>query len=489
MRRFGLVALFMMVGCTVGSDAPPGSASALGTAAGTRRLVTLQLGDFATEIRLLARGGFDVAGVNRPLRRVDVLVDDRELAEIRARGIPVVRSKDAPVSPAPRLTGPDRDYKNPDAVAETLNGYPTKYPQLASVRAVGKSLEGRDILAIVISKDVAHHSAAKPTILFNGMHHAREVMAAEVPLDTAEYLLTRYGKDDKVTHWVDANEIWIVPMLNVDGNNRVWTNDAMWRKNTHGCTAGTPCASGTGVDICRNYPYEWASCEGSSTDSSAEDFHGPSAASEPETRALMDVVRTARPVFDISYHSYAELVIYPYGCDGSHSEAKDIIEPLGKSMAAVLPTDDGTGTYTAGTAWETLYSVDGDDIDWMLHENSVIPFVIELNGDAQGFQPTYADWRDKTVTKLRAAWQLLLDRLDGSGIRGVVTGAPAMGTAVSVVDARAGTTQTRPLNPDGSFHFVLAPGAYHLSVTAPNHATFERDVTVADKRSDVTVPL
>src|SRR5262249_25141832 len=141
----------------------------------------------------------------------------------------------------------------------------------------------------------AQHSPNKPVILFNGMHHAREVMSPEVALDTIEQLLTKYGTDASITHWVDANEIWVVPMLNVDGNNKVWTYDNYWRKNTRGCPASGTCSSGTGVDINRNYPYAWGSCNGSSGSPSSDTYRGPSAGSEPETNVLMNHVAATRP--------------------------------------------------------------------------------------------------------------------------------------------------------------------------------------------------
>ena len=131
----------------------------------------------------------------------------------------------------------------------------------------------------------------EPAILYNSMHHAREVMTPEIGIDMVEYLLTRYGSDEKVTKWVNENEIWVVPMLNVDGNNRVWSGDSMWRKNTR---------NSYGVDINRNYPHEWGACNGSSGSTWSQTYRG-SAASEPETRYLMGLVANIKPVFDISY--------------------------------------------------------------------------------------------------------------------------------------------------------------------------------------------
>jgi hypothetical protein len=101
-----------------------------------------------------------------------------------------------------------------------------------------------------------------------------------------------------------------------------------------------------------------------------------------------------------------------------------VVKKIADEIAALLPSDDYDGSfYTSGTPWETLYAVDGGDIDWMYHDMNVIPFVIELNSRRLGFQPDYDTWRNKTVQKLRPAWMLLLDKTlllsngRGGGIR------------------------------------------------------------------------
>lgn len=331
----------------------------------------------------------------------------------------------------------------------------------------------------------------KPHVLFNAAHHAREVMTVEVVLDTAETLLSGYGTDPRITHWVDANEIWLVPMVNPDGSHRVAGGQTMRRKNTNGCPASGSCASNTGVDINRNYAYGWGSCNGSSSRPSAEDYRGPSAGSEAETRAMMGLVDRVRPVFDLSYHSYSEMVLYPYGCSGQYSATRAVFDTIGREMASRLPADDSPSrTYRPGTPWELLYSADGGDMDWMHHDFNVVAFAIELNGTRQGFRPNYAQWRTKTVTKARAAWQLLLDRLDAGGVRGVVR----TPSGVTVADARVeitggGVTQTRPVNPDGSFHVVLLPGTYRVTVAAPGHAALTNEITVGATRVDLDATI
>ena len=83
---------------------------------------------------------------------------------------------------------------------------------------------------------------------------------------------------------------------------------------------------------------------------------------------------------------------------------------------AKLVRDTGNGTYDPGTSYELLYNVDGGSIDWMYGTERIMAFVIEMNGDNLGFQPSFATWRDKTVEKQRAGWQYILDRMEGPGL-------------------------------------------------------------------------
>lgn len=348
--------------------------------------VTLQLGHFRDQLAELRKLDVDIAGVDIKRNQVTVVVDDVDF--LLKRNFKLVRKEFL-------IKEVDPGFKNAQEIESILKEYAAKYPAFTELHSIGKSLEGRDIWALQISNKSV--GGTKPAFYMNGMHHAREVMTPEVPLDMIEYLLTNYERDAKVRHWVDSLDIWVVPMVNVDGNDVVWTKNIWWRKNTRG---------GYGVDLNRNYPYEWGGkCNGSSKSKSSDAYHGDAAASEPETQAVMNLVQKIRPKMSLSLHSFGELVLYPYGCEGRHTPDNEMFKKIGTAMAAAIPSE-GEGTYTPGTPWEILYSVDGDDVDWMYSEYGVYPFVIEMNRE---FQPSYQT-RDATVKKLRVAWMMLLDQ-------------------------------------------------------------------------------
>lgn len=417
----------------------------LGLSASTKNIVRFDL--TLPVKKFLKLNEFDVTGVNYDTMEIEALLNENELSQIQKLG-----TKIKFVYPQNLVGAPDDQYKKPEDIERFVKDVQLRFPEIVEVRSIGKSLEGRDIWAVKIT---GNNGKVKPTFLVNAMHHAREVMTPEITTDMIDYLTSNYGVDPKVTSWVDHSIIWVIPMFNVDGNNKMWSEDSMWRKNTR---------NGHGVDINRNYPTGWGSCNGSSARTGAQDYRGEAPASEPETKAMMDFVSEIKPVFNISYHSYSELVIYPYGCRPQRTPAEEAVESIGREMAKAID-------YRPGTAWELLYNADGGDIDWMYHEHQVIPYVIEVNSTFAGFHPSYSKWRNKTVERNRPGWQLLLDKLQGPSLQGKVK----KGEFSQILIKKSGeekVSQTYKINPDGSYFIILKPGKYDVTFEGKGKKTF-----------------
>jgi carboxypeptidase T len=466
----------MLVGGAMTAQAHVGSHLQGGKAS----IVTIKLKDYNLGLRQLISEGFDIAGVDVTNGTVDVVVGQAVIGELSALQLgKITQTKD--VNPE---VAPDPGYKTYAELTTILEEYRSRFPGILSVESIGKSHEGRDIWAVKISDNVDAEEN-EPVVFFNAMHHAREVMTTEIAIDIIDQLTSTYASNSRTQSWVNDNVIWIVPMVNPDGNNKVWTANNMWRKNTR---------EGYGVDINRNYPYAWGTCNGSSGSTYSDTYRGPAAGSEPETQAMMGLVNRIKPVLSISYHSYSELVIYPYGCDGEHTPDRDVVESLGRQLAGRLPKDGSSGTYDPGTSWELLYAVDGGDIDWYYNEHQVLPYVIEVSSSAQGFQPPFS-WRQRTVEKNRAGWGFMIDRLAQSGIRasvsvdnqmavdGTVTLTPMNQSAVSAESGRVYKVKS-----DGTFHIVAEPGMYKLTVTSGDK-TETREIMVAGQREDMVFKL
>lgn len=406
----------------------------------------------------LANDGFDVAGLNWHDGTIEVITDAEGVRRLASRG----------------LTGFSRDrhsfarldprYLNPQKVEDALKALNQKYPAITRLEKIGTSLEGRAIWALLISNTAAANDARaleKPTVIFDGMHHAREIMTPEVVLDVAETLLAGAGSaGNSLQGAMDRWNIWVVPMLNVDGNNVVWTKNSYWRKNAHADQNERV----FGVDLNRNYPFMWNGCNGSSSNPSSDTYRGATPASEPETQAIVALAQATRPAASLSYHSFSEFVLYPFGCGDLRSSENKLLAAIGKEMADLLPSDSNDGsTYVAETPWKLLYSADGESMSYLHSEFGTTAFGFEIN---QEFQPDYA-LREPTLVKHRKAWKYFLERIDRNLLTIKVTNAGAPAQAAIEIDTIQHQHGEKPFrtNAAGAFFKILDPGHYVVRAT------------------------
>jgi protein MpaA len=140
---------------------------------------------------------------------------------------------------------------------------------------VGHSVQDRPITARVLGRD-----GSRRRLLLVGCIHGNECAGRGI-LSAVALLRVRAGV-----------QLWLVPELNPDGTA------AGTRQNAHG------------VDLNRNFPYQWRPI------SDPTYYSGPRPASEPETRAAMRLIRRIRPAVTIWYHQHQDLVDMAGGDQG-----------------------------------------------------------------------------------------------------------------------------------------------------------------------------
>ena len=154
----------------------------------------------------------------------------------------------------------------------TLAAPPALPPRILA----GRSVEGRRIVA------VRRGSPRAPVrLLVTGSTHGTE--------PAGHAIVARLRKMTPP----DGVQVWTVRTVNPDGAARGTRQNAR------------------GVDLNRNFPYRWRPA-GRPWDTY---FPGPKAASEPETRAEMRLIRMLRPQLTIHYHQALRLVDLPRGAD------------------------------------------------------------------------------------------------------------------------------------------------------------------------------
>lgn len=238
-------------------------------------------------------------------------------------------------------------------VAETFaqaEAWETEHPDLVQWVDIGDSWEktqnpdeGHDIRVLLLSNQ--NIMGPKPSIFIMSSVHAREYSPAGVNFMLARTLIENYGVDPTVTWLLDHHQFHLLLQANPDGRVHAETG-LFWRKNTNdNFCSGT---STRGIDLNRNFDFQWGCCNGSSGNACSEVFRGPFAASEPEIQAIQDYVREIFPdqrdgdpsspapsdatgIF-VDVHSAGGLVLWPYGFS-AQSVPNPEHRPLGRKLA------------------------------------------------------------------------------------------------------------------------------------------------------------
>lgn len=267
------------------------------------------------------------------------------------------------------------EYKTYTEISNYLYELAAVNPGIAQVIEVGTSHQDRVIYGIRITG--AGGAANKPGLLFNGCQHAREWIAPMSSTYIAEHLITQYGSDPDITSIVDGYEIFVIPIVNVDGYSYTWTNDRMWRKNRRNNGDGS-----YGVDLNRNWAFEWGGV-GSSGITSSDLYRGPYAFSEPETAAVRDLmIDNPNQTMQVDIHSYGQLVLYPWCFTPERPKDYETLNSIAISIADAIFAVHGK-IYTPGQWYQDLYPSSGTQIDWVYGARGMVSYNIELRDTGQ----------------------------------------------------------------------------------------------------------
>ncbi|MBN1678049.1 MAG: PKD domain-containing protein [Candidatus Thermoplasmatota archaeon] len=301
-----------------------------------------------------------------------------------AAGVPA--HEQPPIEAPPIVPGTDYEYRNFTTIRSTIYEVESNHSDIVEVHDIGDSWEktqglaDRDILAVKISDNVLVDED-EPEVLILALHHAREWVSSELITEAIINITSSYGKDIRTSWLVDNRELWIVPVVNPDGLDYSLTADSMWRKNRRLNYDGS-----YGVDLNRNYNGSengdpagaWGGAGSSHTPSDIT-YCGEAPFSEPETIAIRDLTCSHDFAIELDFHSYGELVMWPWGYTFDKTAADSSLVSIGNQLAAI-------NGYLAAQAIE-LYPTTGDSLDWLYGGADVYPFLFEIG---RSFQPTKA---------------------------------------------------------------------------------------------------
>ena len=342
-----------------------------------------------------------------------ILTTPEQVAELRAKGwaIAIDKTQSDLVNQQQKTNTFSGGYRTIAEMVALLNSRASSYPNLAEVFTYGQSWEkvhsggtaGRDLFGITLTN--RQIAGPKPTFFLMAAIHARELTTSELALRFMDYLLTNYGTDGDITWLLDEHKIVIVPAANPDG--RVIAEQGFYqRKNTNntyttGCANPPTAANQYGVDLNRNSHFKWGTINPPTEPRCGQTYPGPTVASEPETSAMENLVRSLFPDqrgpldtdpapltttgFFLTLHSYSNLVLWPWGWTTQPAPNATALTMIGQKFAS----------YNSFTPMQStgLYPTSGTTDDWAYGELGIPAMTFEVgpeSGSCGGFFPPFS---------------------------------------------------------------------------------------------------
>ncbi|MGH2710840.1 MAG: M14 family zinc carboxypeptidase [Actinomycetota bacterium] len=404
---------------------------------------------------------------------IEILLWPGDLAKLRATGLRHEITVDdlvahdralAAKAPARSTTlepqpGERSDYRRLGDFKTDIDSLISRFPDKAKlVTLPNASLEGRTVYGIEIGNNVASRDG-RPVFYMDGVHHAREWPAAEMPIMWAHDLLESNGTDARITALMQNARFVVVPLVNPDGFHHSRESavqveatgivppggiEGYWRKNRRSFTGVTipviqKNPDAYGVDPNRNYAHNWGG-PGAANNQYDQTSRGASAASEPETRNVGHVMRSYQVTACESSHTAGNLVLRPWGYTYDDPPDDELLLMLG----------DACGEITGYKSQKSiqLYITTGTMTDYGYGSFGSLAYTFEHSGS--GFHPSYGSSVPQMYGKCRDAFLLLAEAAANPAYHGVITGRVVNGSGAPV----AGT-----INLHKEFATPLWPGA------------------------------
>jgi hypothetical protein len=233
----------------------------------------------------------------------------------------------------------------------------------ARVKVAGTSVSGRPLCRYDFGAE------SGPTILFTGLIHAVELIGSIALLDVMRSLVRDAvrGRGYLFRH----ARIVVLPILNPDS---LHTNMDRLARGERAYRRGNV----NGVDLNRNFARLGSRAPRSLFAGSrfrlSPHFIGPHPFSEPETRAVRDVVEEVRPSVSVGFHSFGNMLLYPWAFTEKANPRAVAYTRIGDVFRRAQPR-----TPYALMQARDLYATIGDMDDWLDAEYGTLAFTVEVS--------------------------------------------------------------------------------------------------------------
>lgn len=414
-----------------------------------------------------------------------VSIPDLGLREIQNNQLNAAYAEATAVSPLP--SGRDT-YRALVEYESDLRALAAANPGTARLHSLSRrSLEGREILGVEISDNVAATGDGKPVFLMMGLHHAREWPSGEHSLEFAFDLVKGHAAGNaRITDLLKRARVLVVPVVNVDGfeQSRKWGDlvdvreidnggtvtilgnpgNAYKRKNCRvvdgqstpagACEITSPGGYGIGVDLNRNYGGLWGG-PGASDLSPDPTYRGGGPFSEPETQAIRELISSRHVTTLITNHTFSNLVLRP---PGIREAGETVDEPALAELGARMAAQNG---YLNIHGYE-LYDTTGTTEDWSYNATGGFGYTFEIGPNE--FHPPFSQVVDEYLGAgayagkgNREAYLIALGNAADARQHSVITGKAPAGAVLRLSKSFQTKTSTGPAIDDRLESTLVVP--------------------------------
>jgi hypothetical protein len=364
------------------------------TAAAQERLDAYTAVVDAQDLATISEAGFDIAEGARQVAggtEVDLIMTRAQRAKLAAAGVNAsltrVQGGQTVQQFATRMAANGftvwRSYDEDGGIEDQMRAAARNNPKIAELHKIGRTYQGRDILALRLTEDARKVKDGKrPAVLYSATQHAREWIATEVNRRLMFHVIDRWRAGDRsMRRLLEDNELWFIIVANPDGYQYTFDAERLWRKNLRDNDGNGEITVGDGVDPNRNFPAHFKyDNEGSSSIFSSETYRGPRATSEPETKAMKGLLDRIGFEFQVNWHSAGQWLLYAEGWQVGTPTADD---PIYFALSGNLD-EPAIPEFHPGLSSDVLYVTNGETTDYAHAETGALAWTPELSEGCDG---------------------------------------------------------------------------------------------------------
>ncbi|KAI0777722.1 hypothetical protein BD413DRAFT_467519 [Trametes elegans] len=262
------------------------------------------------------------------------------------------------------------------------------YPDIVQLTNIGHSAEGREMIAMQISKPEDElkrtgNPARKAGFVITGAQHSREWIATSTALYLAHALVADATESFALSSWLDYFDFYIIAVPNPDGYAYTWDHDRHWYAYKNRQIVG-PAEKCVGIDMNRS-GFKWksksrlpslasdiqntnetVSNQGADADPCSSWYPGHRPFEAPEVNNIANFITTLPALKAyVDLRSYGQMLSTPYSytCKKVPKDAEDQLEA---ALGAANAIKQVHGTpFSTGSLCSQLYKASGNVVDYM----------------------------------------------------------------------------------------------------------------------------